>query len=98
MMAIHNLDEKEMDDSLIPKTVLLSSEHITDEGIYLLENGEDCLIYVGNSINPDISRQVLGISLVEEISSQFVLQQYDNPLSKKLNNIVNEIRRQRSSS
>lgn len=28
---------------------------------------------------------------------QFILQQYDNPLSKKLNDIVNEIRRQRCS-
>ena len=28
---------------------------------------------------------------------QFVLQQYDNPLSKKLNDLVNEIRRQRCS-
>ena len=28
---------------------------------------------------------------------QFVLQRYDNPLSKKLNDVVNEIRRQRCS-
>ncbi|KAL2457291.1 Protein transport protein Sec24-like [Forsythia ovata] len=97
MIAIHNLDEKELDSSLIPETVPLSSEHITDEGIYLLENGEDCLICVGNSVNPDILHQLFGISSVEEISSQFVLQQYDNPLSKKLNGIINEIRRQRCS-
>ncbi|KAL0425234.1 UNVERIFIED_CONTAM: protein transport protein Sec24-like [Sesamum radiatum] len=38
-------------------------------------------------------QQLFGISSVEEISSQ----QYDNPLSKKLNAIVNEIRRQRCS-
>ncbi|KAL2539649.1 Protein transport protein Sec24-like [Abeliophyllum distichum] len=97
MIAIHNLDEKELDSSLIPETVPLSSEHITDEGIFLLENGEDCLICVGNSVNPDILHQLLGISSVEEIPSQFVLQQYDNPLSKKLNGIINEIRRQRCS-
>lgn len=33
----------------------------------------------------------------DTFSSQFVLQQYDNPLSKKLNDIMNEIRRQRCS-
>ncbi|KAL0290379.1 UNVERIFIED_CONTAM: protein transport protein Sec24-like CEF [Sesamum calycinum] len=97
MIAIHDLDEKELDDSTIPSPIPLSSEHITDEGIYLLENGEDCLICVGNSVQSSSLQQLFGISSVEEISSQFTLQQYDNPLSKKLNAIVNEIRRQRCS-
>ncbi|KAK6148011.1 hypothetical protein DH2020_018923 [Rehmannia glutinosa] len=97
MIAIHDLDEKELDDSIIPAPIPLSSEHISDEGIYLLENGEDCLIYVGNSVQQNVLQQLFGFSSVEEISNQFILQQYDNPLSKKLNAIVNEIRRQRCS-
>ncbi|KAF8411765.1 hypothetical protein HHK36_004323 [Tetracentron sinense] len=97
MMAIHNLTSKEADGSLIPSTIPLFSEHITDDGIFLLENGEDGLIYVGNMVNPDILRQQFGISSVDEIPTQFVLRQYDNPLSKKLNDVVNEIRRQRCS-
>ncbi|KAI3455105.1 hypothetical protein Pfo_011768 [Paulownia fortunei] len=97
MIAIHDLDEKELDDSIIPTPIPLSSEHISDEGIYLLENGEDCLIYVGNSVQQNVLQQFFGFSSVEEISNQFTLQQYDNPLSKKLNAIVNEIRRQRCS-
>ncbi|KAL0429643.1 UNVERIFIED_CONTAM: protein transport protein Sec24-like CEF [Sesamum radiatum] len=70
MIAIHDLDEKELDDSTIPSPIPLSSEHITDEGIYLLENGEDCLICVGNSVQSSILQQLFGISSVEEISSQ----------------------------
>ncbi|CAI9754037.1 unnamed protein product [Fraxinus pennsylvanica] len=97
MITIHDLDEKDLDDSPIPSPVPLSSEDISDEGIYLLENGEDCLIYVGNSASPDILQQLFGISSIEEIPNQYVLQQYDNPLSKKLNDVVNEIRRQRCS-
>ncbi|KAL7099354.1 hypothetical protein ACP275_09G079200 [Erythranthe tilingii] len=97
MIAIHDLDEKELDDSIIPTQIPLSSENISDEGIYLLENGYDCLIYVGNSVQNNALQQFFGISSVEEIPNQFVLQQYDNPLSKKLNAIVNEIRRQRCS-
>ncbi|KAK6127818.1 hypothetical protein DH2020_038455 [Rehmannia glutinosa] len=93
MVAIHDIGEKESDDSIIPPPIPLNSEHITDEGIYLLENGEDCLLYVGNSVQPNILQQLFGVSSVEEISSQ----EYDNPLSKKLNAIVNEIRRQRCS-
>ncbi|CAA0806865.1 Protein transport protein Sec24-like [Striga hermonthica] len=97
MISVHDLDEKESDDSIIPTPIELNSEQISDEGIYLLENGEDCLIYAGNSVQPNILQQLFGVSTVEEISNQFTLQEFDNSLSKKLNAIVNEIRRQRCS-
>ncbi|KAJ6813483.1 protein transport protein Sec24-like [Iris pallida] len=96
MLSIHDLTSKD-DDSIISSTIPLSSEHIMDDGIYLLENGEDCLIYVGNMVNPDILQQIFGTPSVEGIPSQLVLEQFDNDLSKKLNNVVNEIRRQRCS-
>ncbi|KAK4717325.1 hypothetical protein R3W88_015663 [Solanum pinnatisectum] len=95
LIAIHELNTKENEESLIPHPIPLSSEYINDNGIYLLENGEDCLIYVGNSVVPSVMHQLLGISSVEQVPAQFVLQQHDNPLSKKLNDIINEIRRQR---
>ncbi|XP_030959941.1 protein transport protein Sec24-like At4g32640 isoform X2 [Quercus lobata] len=97
MVAIHDLNSKEGDQSLVPPVISLSTEHVNDGGIYLLENGEDCLIYIGNSVDSDILQQLFCISSVDEIPAQFVLQQYDNPLSKKLNDLVNEIRRQRCS-
>ncbi|XP_075653897.1 protein transport protein SEC24 C-like [Castanea sativa] len=97
MVAIHNLGSKDEDESLVPPVIPLSSEHVSDEGIYLLENGEDCLIYIGNLVDSNILQQLFNISPSDEIPTQFVLQQYDNPLSKKLNDLVNEIRRQRCS-
>lgn len=97
MISIHDLESKELDGSIIPPSIPLSSEHLSEEGIYLLENGEDALVYVGNSVDPDVLRSLFGVSSVDEIPTQFVLQQYDNPLSKKLNEVVNEIRRQRCS-
>ncbi|KAL5994532.1 Protein transport protein Sec24C [Asimina triloba] len=97
MMAIHNLASKETDESLLPPTIPLSSEHVSDDGIFLLENGEDCLIYVGNMVTPDTLRQLFGVPSVEAIPAQFLLEQYDSELSKKVNHVLNEIRRQRSS-
>ncbi|KAL5554154.1 hypothetical protein UlMin_041555 [Ulmus minor] len=97
MVAIHDLNINEENGDLVPCAIPLSSENISNEGIYLLENGEDCLIYSGNSVDPDILRQLFRTSTVDEISNQFVLQQYDNPLSKRLNDLINEIRRQRCS-
>ncbi|OIV91281.1 hypothetical protein TanjilG_01812 [Lupinus angustifolius] len=97
MIAIHDLDSKEDEESVIPSFLPLSSEHISDDGVYLLENGHDCLIYIGDSVSPDTVGRLFGVATVEEIPLLFVLQQYDNRLSKKLNEVVNEIRQQRCS-
>ncbi|KAF7809382.1 protein transport protein Sec24-like [Senna tora] len=93
MVAIHDLDCKEDQESVIPSFLPLSSEHISNEGIYLLENGHDCLIYIGDSVGSDILQRLFGVATVDEIPTL----QFDNPLSKKLNEVVNEIRRQRCS-
>ncbi|XP_071700690.1 protein transport protein SEC24 C-like [Rutidosis leptorrhynchoides] len=95
MISIHDLNIKESEGSVIPTVIPLSSEQVNENGIYLLENGEDCLIYIGNAADPDTIRQLFGISSVDQVPSQFVLQQYDNPMSKKLNEVINEIRSQR---
>ncbi|XP_021730205.1 protein transport protein Sec24-like At4g32640 [Chenopodium quinoa] len=97
LIAVHDLISKETDGSLIPSALPLSSENISDDGIYLLENGLDALIYIGNSVNSNILQQLFGFSSVAEIPTQFVLQQHDNSQSKKLNEVINEIRRQRCS-
>ncbi|WCJ18657.1 Sec23/Sec24 protein transport family protein [Euphorbia peplus] len=97
MIPVHDLDTQEGNDTLIPQALPLSSEHVSDDGIYLLENGQDGLIYIGNSVSSSMLQQLFGISSVDEIPAQFVLQLYENPLSKKLNDVVNEIRRRRCS-
>ncbi|MFS7924744.1 putative Gelsolin-like domain-containing protein [Helianthus anomalus] len=91
MSSIHDLDLKETEGSVIHPVIPLSSEKVNEHEIYLLENGEDCLIYIGSTADPDTMRKLFGISSVDEIPSQ----QYDNPLSKKLNEVINEIRSQR---
>ncbi|CAN8268324.1 unnamed protein product [Cochlearia groenlandica] len=99
MIAIHNLDTTNDDDeeTVVPSAIPLSSEHLSDEGVYFLENGEDGLIYVCESVNSDILQKLFGVSSVNDIPTQYVLQKYENPLSKKFNDVVNEIRRQRCS-
>lgn len=67
-----SLNLQENDESLIPPPIPLSSEYINDNGIYLLENGEDCLIYVGNSADPGVMHQLLGISSVEQVPAQVI--------------------------
>ncbi|TYI28599.1 hypothetical protein ES332_A05G255600v1 [Gossypium tomentosum] len=97
MFAIHNVDSKDGDESVLPPTIPLSSEHVCDDGIYLLENGEDALIYFGSSVDSSILQQLFGFTSVDEVPTQFVMQQFSNPLSKNFNDVVNVIRQQRCS-
>ncbi|KAI0523034.1 hypothetical protein KFK09_005424 [Dendrobium nobile] len=97
MISIHDLTSKENNDPILSSILPLSSANLNDDGIYLLENGEDCLFYVGNMVNSEILQQIFGVTSVDGLPTQFVLQQYDNTLSKILNDVVNEIRRQRCS-
>ena len=61
---------QDAEGSVIPAVLPLSSEQLSENGIYLLENGEDCLIYIGSSADPDITRQLFGISSIDEVPSQ----------------------------
>ncbi|CAH2077179.1 unnamed protein product [Thlaspi arvense] len=97
MISIHDLEEKDIEGSVLPPPIPLSSEHISNEGVYFLENGEDGLLYVGESVDSDILQKLFAVPSAAEIPNQYVLQQYDNQLSKKFNDVVNEIRRQRCS-
>uniref|UniRef100_A0A2K2ABR8 Transport Sec24 family protein n=1 Tax=Populus trichocarpa TaxID=3694 RepID=A0A2K2ABR8_POPTR len=71
MIAIHNLDSQEADGSRIPPALALSSEYVSEDGIYLLENGQDGLIYIGNSVNSDTLQKLFGLSSVAEIPTQY---------------------------
>lgn len=59
-----------MGQDLIPPPIPLSSEHVSDDGIYLLENGEDCLIYVGSTADQNVLQQLLGFSSIDEVPTQ----------------------------
>ncbi|KAG8493879.1 hypothetical protein CXB51_011324 [Gossypium anomalum] len=57
-------------ESVLPPTIPLSSEHACDDGIYLLENGEDALIYFGSSMDSSILQQLFGFTSVDEVPTQ----------------------------
>eukprot|EP00252_Welwitschia_mirabilis_P020316 TRINITY_DN4950_c0_g1_i1.p1 TRINITY_DN4950_c0_g1~~TRINITY_DN4950_c0_g1_i1.p1 ORF type:complete len:1152 (-),score=243.05 TRINITY_DN4950_c0_g1_i1:556-4011(-) len=97
LYAIHGLSFKDDGGNALPPTLPLSSENIDSDGVYLLENGEDAFIYLGKSVNADLLQKLFGVQSMDQIPDQFVLQQFDNDLSRKLNDVVNEIRRQRCS-
>jgi hypothetical protein len=49
---------------------MLNSENVQEDGVYLLENGEDGLIYVGNMVNPGTLEQIFGVSSLAALPVQ----------------------------
>ncbi|KAL3680392.1 hypothetical protein R1sor_023348 [Riccia sorocarpa] len=99
MFAVHNLSPSDgQAEGELPPVVPLSSENLDPDGVFLLETGEDAFLYVGKQASVELLEQLFGVHSVDEVvPGQFILQEYDNPASKRLNAIVNEIRRQRCS-
>jgi protein transport protein SEC24 len=97
LIPIHDLTSRGDDESLIPSPLMLNSENVHEDGVYLLENGEDGLIYVGNVVDPATLEQIFGVTSLAALPSQLLLEQFDNELSRKVNEVINEIRRQRCS-
>ncbi|MCO5560069.1 hypothetical protein L7F22_013675 [Adiantum nelumboides] len=98
MFSVHDLSQKEFGDGNLPPPLHLSSENLENEGVFLLETGEDAYIYAGKGVSSETLFQLFGVQSVNEMqTNQFVLQEFDNDASRKLNALVNEIRKERCS-
>lgn len=58
------------EETVVPSPIPLQSENLKDEGVYFLENGDDALIYVGESVNSDILQKLFDVPSAAEIPSQ----------------------------
>jgi len=58
------------EENVVPCPIPLQSEHLSDEGVYFLENGEDGLIYIGESVNSDILQKLFNVRSAAELPSQ----------------------------
>jgi protein transport protein SEC24 len=56
----------------MPEALYLSSENLNNEGIYLLETGEDAFIFPGRAVSSDILFQLFGVRSVNEIQAKQV--------------------------
>ncbi|KAH7387746.1 hypothetical protein KP509_16G039000 [Ceratopteris richardii] len=98
MFSIHDLSQKEVGEGNLPQSLHLSSENLENEGVFLLETGEDAFIYAGKGVSSETLFHLFGVQSVNEVqTNQFILQEFDNDESRKLNILINEIRKERCS-
>lgn len=82
----------------LPAVVGLSKDKLEAKGVYLLENGEDAFLWVGGQVSPDVSVALFGARNLDQVAAgQLRLARRDSPLSQRLYDLVDEIRRQRGS-
>jgi len=103
MMAVHELADDvgigdEFGQCKLPDMLNLAAEVLSQDGVYLLEDGEAILLWVGRDLNPSFAKAAFGASSVEHLdpaAARLSLGQIDGPLSQRMANILSQVRQER---
>lgn len=98
MVALHTLLDRPANALPVPDKLWLSAEKLDPEGVFLLENGQEAFIHVGKAVAPGTLQALFGVPSLDGLDPQqpLVLPALDTPLSKKVRELLDEIRRQRT--
>ncbi|XP_055875953.1 protein transport protein Sec24C-like [Biomphalaria glabrata] len=94
LVPFHTLD---MDSTDFPTAIRCSVERLEDSGIYILENGLSMFLWVGINVSPDTIQKIFAVQSAAQIDIDKVkILQLDNPVSRRLCDLINRIRHERS--
>lgn len=94
MVSVHDIDEAETG---MPASIRPSLARLKDHGAYLLENGQEMLLWVGRAVSVPWVQQVLGAASFQSIDAQMTgLPALDHPLSRRVRDIVTQMRASRN--
>merc|ERR1712176_57426 len=99
MMRLESLGVPQMAAFYYPRMMNLTSESLTQDGVYLLENGHEMEMWIGASVDNNFLQSIFGFASIEQFDPQQAEQlvgTLQNPLSEKVANILREVRSQRS--
>ncbi|UZJ54787.1 hypothetical protein CBS101457_004107 [Exobasidium rhododendri] len=109
MIALHNLQEKDGEPiehghpqfltKRIKSPPLLRPSYLRMEshGVYLVENGEYCLLWIGSNVNGKLLEDLYGVSSLDELDPRMTaLPKLPTKLSSQVRNLVNDFARQRN--
>ena len=72
-----------------------SSEALTMDGAYLIENGEEMFIYVGRDAAPELLQEIFGVNMLGDVSSLSLLSEKPNERSRQLHLLIARLRHER---
>jgi protein transport protein SEC24 len=104
MIALHNIpgdcgipDEDGV--VALPEMLNLSSESMTQDGVFLLEDGETLNVWIGNSVDPGFLQTVFGVPSFDQLESaaaEAAIGTRGDPVSNQVGHILAQVRRERS--
>ncbi|XP_061107528.1 protein transport protein Sec24D [Conger conger] len=93
LVPLHTMDVAEEG---VPAPVRCSEERLSDGGLFLLENGRQLFLWLGQACPPDLVQNVFNVPSVAHVGSEGQsVPKLDNPHSKKLWSIIDLISTQR---
>lgn len=103
MMSLHNAPDHcgvpdENGNSQLPDMLNLTSESMTQDGVYLLEDGDCMLIWVGRAVDAGFLQAVFGAPSFDQMDSsqaEAVIGTRGDPLSNKVAAIIRQVRAER---
>ncbi|XP_055031587.2 protein transport protein Sec24C isoform X3 [Misgurnus anguillicaudatus] len=91
------LQKLDVESTALPVAVRDSEERLSRGGVYLLENGLNLFIWVGMNAQQELLQNIFGTTSFSQIDpSMTSLPVLDNPFSKRLKEIIESIRAERS--
>ncbi|KAL6475430.1 hypothetical protein MHYP_G00164700 [Metynnis hypsauchen] len=94
LLPVHKLD---VESDTLPVAVRDSEERLSKGGIYLLETGLNLFLWVGANAQQELLQNIFGTPAFSQIDSNMTsLPILDNPYSKRVREIVESFRAQRS--
>lgn len=94
IFPVHDLDDEASD---IPVSIRCSAERLSEDGVYLLENGISMFLWIGHNVDPHWVQQVFSVQSVAQIDiDKSKILDLDNPVSIRLREVIAKVRSQRS--
>jgi protein transport protein SEC24 len=102
LLALHGMPphvgvEDENGAVVLPDKQNLTKEIMTQDGVYLLEDGEIMMIWIGRSVDPGFLSSVFGANSIDELNTDHaeqIIGTLENPLSTQVGKILRQIRQE----
>ncbi|XP_031561696.1 protein transport protein Sec24C-like isoform X2 [Actinia tenebrosa] len=93
LFPVHDVD---VESTGLPEQIRSSMERMSDNGMYILDNGIALFLWVGLQVDPNLLQQVFGVPTIGQVDIEMTsLPTLENPLSSRLRGIIEEILQER---
>lgn len=93
LFPLHDLD---VDSSGLPAVIRCSADRMSENGVYLLENGISLFMWIGLQVDPSWLHEAFGVQTIGQVDIEMTsLPVLENSLSARLHGIIQQIQGQR---